>query len=279
MEMERTRLAMSPIAPPAAEAASESSADEISPLAEDLDENAPRDEAFTREARGSATNSIDSSVVPRHKWAIPAESLPSYGKVLLVTELTQGYKALLLKCRPLQEAYNREHITSVSRCRIGGAIWVTLQFLLKLQRLELTDGEFEELLQSSHILSQLAEAVPLVLLTVQALAETPSMELVLRTWAAETPMLGGDLELINHGLPKRLKPWQEPHFWTFDCWSVARSVVDQFLTGKQEVHEEHFLDTLQQEAYIHGDQKWKVPLIVATLYIIRHSPWVWSLLM
>ena len=40
-----------------------------------------------------------------------------------------------------------------------------------------------------------------------------------------------------------------------------------------------FLESLKEEKEIAGLHRWKVPIIVATLYAIKKAPWLWPLLL
>jgi hypothetical protein len=169
-------------------------------------------------------------------------------------------------------------IIRTTRTEMGGLVWIVLNFLCKKMCLELTEADFEELVNSSVHITELAEAVPIILLTVQTVATTHKINRVLRKWAEGIEDLA---ELNPTPVPdslERLKPWDGPQFWSFEDWARAAEVVARFLLCPQIPSENEFRARVADIRELAGTQGWKVPIMVATLFGLRKATWLWNLL-
>jgi hypothetical protein len=191
---------------------------------------------------------------------------------------TMGAPAPLLEV-PDNDPYFVGRMTTTTRLRLSGVIWNVLQWLYKVQTLDLSDVEMDALSRSSSIVKSLDEAIPLVLVTVQTLAGVPQLGRILDGWAGKDQEQTGTEPAEGLGKDPSYTPWLGFNYWTYDCWVVAQEVISSFLTRGSDMPEALFLESLREEKEIAGLHRWKVPIIVATLYSIKKAPWLWPLLL
>src|SRR5688572_19825592 len=167
-------------------------------------------------------------------------------------------------------------IIRTTRTEMGGLVWIVLNFLFKKGRLDLSESDLDELVSSSVHVTELAEAVPIILLTVQTVATTPRINRVLRKWAVGVEGLAA-LDPTPTPLVD-LKPWDGPQFWSFEDWAQAAEVVARFLLCPEIPLEAEFKARVVDIRDLAGTQGWKIPIMVATLFGLRKATWLWDLM-
>ena len=169
-------------------------------------------------------------------------------------------------------------IVRTTRTQLGGLVWIVLKFLFQKGSLDLTEADFDELVNSSVHITELTEAVPIILLTVQTVATTPQINRILRKWAEGLEnVVGLELTPDSTSLVK-LKPWDGPQFWSFEAWARAAEVVARFLIYPEIPLEDEFRARIAEVREEAGTQGWTVPIMAATLFGIRKATWLWRLL-
>lgn len=180
---------------------------------------------------------------------------------------------------PAGEDGPRIQIAHTSRVTLGGVIWTILKHLQSQRRLDLTDEDVHALTQSSSAVLTLEEAIPLMVVTVQVLAGVPSLEKVLRWWEAEVPDTGAPDFTMSAGLVDKLRPLEEFNFWSFEFWALAIDVVTAFIAHQGPISETDFLGQLSDVIELATGLGWQVPIMVATLFVVKRAGWFWELLL
>ena len=169
-------------------------------------------------------------------------------------------------------------IIRTSRLKLRGVIQVIFEFLFARKTLSLSDKDFAELEASSDEVKRLAELIPVVLVVLQEVARNPRFPQVLAWWEESVPCRVTIEKVGPRANPADLKPWQGFWWWSFETWAMAGEVVSSFLEPREVPLEEDFLNNLKDlKAYSEG-QEWKIPIMVAVLYTLRKSSWLWDLL-
>lgn len=179
---------------------------------------------------------------------------------------------------PACEDGPRIQIAHTSRVTLGGVIWVILKHLHSQRHLDLTDEDVHMLSQSSSAILTLEEAIPIVVVTVQVLAGMPSLEKVLRRWEVELPDTGAPDFTVSAGLADNLKPWEGFNFWSFESWALAVDVVTAFVGQQDSITETAFLEKMSDVITQATGLGWQVPIMVATLFVVKRAGWFWELL-
>jgi len=199
-------------------------------------------------------------------------------RVIAVEDVPKGYPDG--RVSPiLVDPYTRRRAVPITRSRLGGLVWLILEHLDSCHTISLTDEGFERLMNTSSELEKHVEVVPLVLVTTAVLASTPKLLGHLQRWIEKDPNLDPCWDVVTHNHLGSTRPWVGYHYWSFDCWAVARAVVEAFLLLPPDVPETVFLGRLCADEYLFGVQVWKVPIIVATLYVLRSNSRFWSMLL
>lgn len=192
--------------------------------------------------------------------------------------------ATMLKDSPSPEVLLGEaapdpvQIVRTTRTQLGGLVWIVLKFLLQKGSLDLTEADFDELVNSSVHITELTEAVPIILLTVQTVATTPQINRTLRKWAEGLESLAGLESTQDSSSLMKLKPWDGPQFWSFEAWARAAEVVARFLIYPEIPLEDEFRARIAEVREEAGTQGWTVPIMAATLFGLRKATWLWCLL-
>ena len=83
---------------------------------------------------------------------------------------------------------------------------------------------------------------------------------------------------VGMGFGQGLEPWEGTLWNSLDTWILAMEIIPRFLPLSSAVSEAEFLQALsgvkaQAEASV-----WRVHVIVAVLFTLKHAPWFWSFL-
>lgn len=101
---------------------------------------------------------------------------------------------------------------------------------------------------------------------------------VLQRWEAEMPDTGAPDLNVSAGLADTLRPWEGFNYWTFDSWALAVDVVSAFVGQPGTITETAFLEQMSDVMTQATGLGWQVPIIVATLFVLKKSGWFWDLL-
>jgi hypothetical protein len=119
------------------------------------------------------------------------------------------------------------------------------------------------------------DPIPVMILTIQAMAHTPGVYNVLRTWSNRM----GVVVAGDGGVPRRVN--SVLHYGSmedFGLWSLAIEFILLFIRQHLPVPEMEFLYSLRDIYRDAGVHAWAVEVVVHAIYFVLYASWGWELL-
>ena len=195
---------------------------------------------------------------------------------MLVEEVLRGASAMLVELGGSTDQ-NRLDLSAL-RIHLGGLIWITLRYLHNQGHVGVEVGDLARIRAKAPELRDKPLMLPVVLVTLQALASTPGASDIFMKWARQEkrenlPRL--DYEIVQG---PRLQPWNRPELWSFGSFALAIEIVTRFLNQEVPDTETSFANTLGDLFALVGEERWTIEVIVIVLYFVRSTPWFWPTL-
>ena len=165
-----------------------------------------------------------------------------------------------------------------SRLRVSGVVWMIMRTLYDAGHLSVTMDAFEKMMTEQPILNRYSEVALVVITTLQTITGLPQIKDTHVRWAEEEPLMVVPDLSVGMGFGQGLEPWEGTLWNSLDTWILAMEIIPRFLPLSSAVSEAEFLQALsgvkaQAEASV-----WRVHVIVAVLFTLKHAPWFWSFL-
>jgi hypothetical protein len=161
----------------------------------------------------------------------------------------------------------------------GGIVIRVLSHLHKLGHLKVILADFEIIKATSKEIRSNAHVLPVIVAAVQSLACTPGLRVALGRWAKQDNQKYRVRVSPSEPAPPEISPWEEEGFWPFATWALASQVTSRFVGQFRCAAEGVFLENLCNYTRQLESDQWVLPLVVATLYVIKDAVWSWPLLL
>jgi hypothetical protein len=140
------------------------------------------------------------------------------------------------------------------------------------------EEDLERLILSHKELQESRQAVPIVLVTMQALASTPTARQAFARWARKENKLFVCSARREVGLDHGVCPWETQGMWTFATWALAAQLVAKFVGQLQPPVEPVFVTGLGDLCRITETEPWILELMLVTLFLLKDTAWIWPIL-
>lgn len=181
----------------------------------------------------------------------------------------------LSDARSAQSGLNKQRDTW-PRINVGDIGLLVLRYLHDRGHIVVAKKDVDYFVEASATLGEMgARAVPLMLVTIQTLACTPSAKEYLLFWAKRERMTGVP-DLCDKAIKNRnIRPSNMAPLWTFEMFSLASLISSKFLN--QGAPEDTFArsKSLGDVFDMVGNECPDVDIIIIILYLVRASPWCW----
>ena len=165
-----------------------------------------------------------------------------------------------------------------SRLRVSGVVWMLMKVLYDAGQLSVTLDAFEKMVDEQPILHRYSDVALVVITTLQTIAGLPQLKDTLVRWAEEEPLMVVPDLSAGMGFGQGLEPWEGTLWNSLDTWILAMEIIPRFLPLSSAVSEAEFLQTLSSVKERAGTSVWRVHVIVAVLFTLKHAPWFWPFL-